>query len=318
MTLDVLVTGGGGYLGSVLCQELLGGGHRVTVIDDGSSAGPGLLSLLSNPAFTLHIVDFRSESTFRHLAQRADVVVHLAAVVGQPACDANPVGATSVNLDGVREVAESVPDGKMLIFASTSSVYGRAPSGVCDETTPPNPVSLYSELKLRAEELVLARPESIVVRPVTLYGSSGSMRLDLLAHQMIWEGLEGRAVSVYEPQRLRSFMHVRDASRALSELVASDSHLLTGQPSAARVVNLTDPMSHVSKRDLAVMIAEMLGCTVDLREGYTDPDERDYRVVSNSPLAPRVRNPMTLGDGLREVAMALRLLRLIRSVDGVR
>lgn len=313
MSLAVLVTGGGGYLGSMLCQELLAAGHRVAVIDNGSGAGSGLLGFLSMPGFTLTLGDVRSPGTVKRVAQNIDVVVHLAAIVGQPACDADPIGATSVNLDGVKEVVESVPDGKLLIFASSSSVYGKASTDFCDEKTAPNPVSLYSELKLKAEEIVLTRPESLVVRPVTLYGSSGSMRYDLLPHQMVREGLVGGVIAVYEPERLRSFLHIRDASRSLSHLVESDPCRIADLRSAERVINLADPMSHISKGDLGAMIAGMLRCRVDVRSGYEDPDERDYRVVSSSQLSPRLARPMALDVGLREVATVLRFTKSIGS-----
>ena len=318
MSLAVLVTGGGGYLGSMLCLELLAAGHRVTVIDNGSGAGSGLLSLLSMPGFTLTLGDVRSPGTVKRVAQNIDVVVHLAAIVGQPACDADPIGATSVNLDGVEIVAESVPDGKLLIFASSSSVYGKALVDFCDEKTTPNPLSLYSELKLKAEEIVLTRPESLVVRPVTLYGSSGSMRYDLLPHQMVREGLDGGVIAVYEPERLRSFLHVRDASRSLSHLAECDPFGIAGLRPSERVVNLADPMSHISKGDLGAMIAGILRCCVDVRTGYEDPDERDYRVVSSSQLSPKLARPMALGMGLREVATVLRFTKSISSAPKVR
>ena len=313
MSLAVLVPGGGGYLGSMLCQELLATGHRVTVIDNGSSAGAGLLGFLSMPSFSLILSDVRNSGVVKRIARSSDVVVHLAAIVGQPACDADPIGATSVNLDGVKEVVESVPDGKLMVFASSSSVYGKASAGVCDERTAPNPVSLYSELKLKAEAIVLTRPESLVVRPVTLYGASGSMRLDLLPHQMVREGLASGVISIYEPERLRSFLHVRDASRCLSRLVESDPRRLVGLHSSERILNLTDPASHISKGELGIMIAGMLGCRVDVRDGYKDPDERDYRVVSGSQLSPQLSRPMALALGLREVASAVRFTQSIAS-----
>ena len=139
------------------------------------------------------------------------------------------------------------------------------------------------------------------------------MRLDLLPHQMVREGLASGVISIYEPERLRSFLHVRDASRCLSRLVESDPRRLVGLHSSERILNLTDPASHISKGELGIMIAGMLGCRVDVRDGYKDPDERDYRVVSGSQLSPQLSRPMALALGLREVASAVRFTQSIAS-----
>lgn len=303
---QVLITGGAGYLGSVLCAELLSGGHSVRVLDSGARRAEGLLALIGHPRFQILFGDIRDDEIVAAAVQGCSTVIHLAGLVGQPACDENPDLARDVSISGTQTIVSALKDDQWLFFASSASVYGSVAAAHCDESTVPNPVSLYARLKLEGEQIVLGRKRSLVFRPATLYGPSGSMRYDLLPHQMMRDAIVHREISVFEPQRVRSFMHVRDAASSLVHLlrhISSDGHAV----GLGRIVNLADPAAHVTKAELARLVSSVAGAPFRVLSGYTDPDLRDYRLTSSAPIMSAFTSRVPFVSGLRGVERAVRL-----------
>jgi nucleoside-diphosphate-sugar epimerase len=309
----VLVTGGAGYLGSVLVGRLLGAGARVVVLDNGRRASLGLLAHAGHPLLEFRVGDVRDRDAVAAAVDGADAVVHLAALVGQSLCDEHPSEAESVNVGGTEVVVGALPSGASLVALSTASVYGFVPGGTCDEATMPRPGSGYAQTKLAAEEVVLAGDTGVVLRPVTLFGTSGSIRLDLLPHTMCYEALRTGTIRVYEGGMLRSFIHVEDVAMAIERILWSGAAARSAA-AADRVINLYNPDLHLTKAALAEVIAEVLAADVRHLEGYVDVDRRNYRVTSRYE-GMAVGEMRGLADAVPGIAQALRLVALMRRAD---
>ncbi len=275
--MKLLVTGGAGYIGSVLVPELLQHGHRVRVLDNFTFGGESLLGAYDHRAFEVAPGEVRDRDLLRAVLSGVDGVIHLAAVVGDPACAQDPEAARRINLQATCDLIDL---GRELgvnrfVFASTCSNYGVSDTTrLADETTPLNPVSLYAETKVAAEEYVMAaagdRFCATVVRLATVFGLSPRMRFDLLVNEFVRDAVLDRKVVVYGPSSWRPFLHVRDAARAFVACLAAPEPLIRGQ-----VFNVG--CGNYRKMELLDLLSQNVpGLRVELAEGKADP--RDYRV----------------------------------------
>jgi nucleoside-diphosphate-sugar epimerase len=190
--MKVFVTGGAGYLGTTLVPLLLESGHSVVVFDSlKTNIGP-ILPFFRNPRFSFVRGDIREKGPLTDAARSADAFVHLAAIVGYPACDRSPEEARSVNVQGSRNVAAAAGRDRPLVFASTSSCYGAVEEALCTEDTPTRPLSLYGETEVEGEEVVRSQCNAIVCRIATAYGLSPRLRLDLLVNDFVYHALHER------------------------------------------------------------------------------------------------------------------------------
>jgi len=312
----VLITGGAGYLGSMLAASLLARGHRVTVLDRLLFGGESLLPLMGAPGFTFVRGDVtKAEDVSRAFSStgevRPEAVVHLAALVGFPACEqAGRAEAFRVNVGGLQtvlDVAEAM-GAKRVIFASTYSIYGKAPDGkLVDESTPPNPQSIYAESKLEAERVLLeARRDlslaAIIFRLATLFGCSGRMRFDLMVNQFVLDAYLNRELILFNSHRKRSFLHLRDALEAFRLAIEAPGGDVHG-----RILNLGNAECNRSKMEIAETIQRMMP---DLRvvEKRLDLNEDTRDAELDSSLARKALgfNPMrSLEDGMQEILAAL-------------
>ena len=186
----VLVTGGAGYIGSIVCEHLLRAGHRVTALDNLRYGEQNLYHLCANPAFDFVRGDARDERLLGNLLRDADVVLPLAALVGAPPCEREPLEARSTNLEAVQALGRLIGREQLVVFPATNSGYGaRTGGGHCDEDTPLEPISLYGRTKVDAESEVLGWPRSISLRLATVFGMSPRMRLDLLVNHFVWQAV---------------------------------------------------------------------------------------------------------------------------------
>jgi nucleoside-diphosphate-sugar epimerase len=304
--LRVLITGGAGYLGSVLCEHLLAAGHSVTVLDALHHGVPSLLHLCGRPDFEFVRGDARDEGAVARLLKTADAVVPLAAVVGAPACDRDPWLATSTNLDAIHMLLRLRSPAQLVVYPTTNSGYGTQSGDVfCTEDTPLEPISLYGRTKVDAESAVLASPNAITLRLATVFGASPRMRLDLLVNHFVHAAVTDRYLVIFEKDFKRNFIHVRDVADCFVHCLAN------GAKMAGRAYNAGLDAANVSKEELALLVQQQVpGFHVVFSEIGSDPDKRNY-IVSNQRLREAgFEARRSLEDGIAELLRAYRLLPL--------
>jgi nucleoside-diphosphate-sugar epimerase len=297
----ILVTGGAGYIGTTLVPMLLNLDHEVVVFDSLRFGLQPLLPFLRNPRLSLQRADIRDRRALKEAARNMDAIVHLAAIVGHPACAAAPDDAQTVNVEGTRNLAAVIGCGRPIIFTSTSSCYGSVPEGTCDEDTPLHPVSLYGSTKAHAEAILLDTSDTIVYRVATAYGLSPRLRLDLLVNHFVHQALHEHRIALYQSSARRSFIHVQDVARAIIMALEQSEAML------GRVYNVGDENQNLTKMDLCRAIQQVIpGVEIDVSLIAQDPDRRDYLVSYARIRDLGFRPKITLAEGIRELAGILR------------
>ena len=298
--MKILVTGGAGYLGSVMVPKLLEAGHKVTVLDTFAYGNDSTLALYcGDPNFDIHRVDCRDISAMRPYLKDADVVMPLAALVGAPICNLNPLDAELLNVTSQLELINALSKDQRVINPSTESVYGRQPE-VCDETTPVGPLVSYGVQKLKVEEALTERGNAISFRQATLFGMSPRMRLDLMVNDFTWRALKDRSLIIFEGHAMRTMCHVVDAARAFV-------HCLSLEPKGHDIYNVG--AIAISKSSLCEAIkAQVPGFCVVEQQFSADPDARNYSVSQAKLEATGYKSIMTLEAGVRELLAGYRCL----------
>jgi nucleoside-diphosphate-sugar epimerase len=303
--MNILITGGAGYIGSVLTPTLLTNGHAVTVVDNFMFRQNSLTDCCHYPAFHVVRGDCRDEATMKPLIAKADVLIPLAALVGAPLCDRDPMAAQTTNLDAVAMLCRLASEQQWILMPVTNSGYGVGEKGKhCTEDTPLRPISLYGVTKVKAEEKVLERQNSISFRLATVFGMSPRMRVDLLVNDFVHRALSDRAVVIFEGHFKRNYVHVRDVVRAF--LHGLDKFAtMKGRPYN---VGLDD--ANLSKLELCAVIKKHLPRFVFLEAPIgEDPDKRDY-IVSNARIATTGFKPeWDLDRGIQELIKGFTILR---------
>ena len=300
----ILVTGGAGYLGSVLCERLLAAGHRVTALDALVHGVPSLLHLCASPAFDFVRGDVRDEDLVQRLLRDADAVVPLAAVVGAPACERDPWRAEAVNLDAIRLLLRLRSASQLVVYPNTNSGYGASTGEVfCTEDTPLEPISLYGRTKVEAERAVLAAPNSVTLRLATVFGSSPRLRLDLLVNHFVYAAVSDGYLVIFEKDFKRNFIHVRDVADAFLHCLENGARM------AGRAYNAGLDGANLSKGELALEVKKQVpALDITFSEIGSDPDKRNY-VVSNQRLREAgFEARRSLETGISELIRAYRLL----------
>ncbi|MDE2291892.1 MAG: NAD(P)-dependent oxidoreductase [Elusimicrobia bacterium] len=301
----ILVTGGAGYIGSVLVPRLLAAGHEVTVLDDFRFAPSSLLDCCASERFRVVRGDCRDERTMRDLLKSPDAVIPLAALVGAPLCDADAVGARSTNLDAVRLLLKLRSPSQRVLYPTTNSGYGIGePGKFCTEETPLRPLTLYGTTKVEAERAILDAGNCVTLRLATVFGMSPRMRFDLLVNDFVYRAVVDRAVVVFEGHFKRNYIHVRDVARAFQWcLERFDS--MKDEPYN---VGLDD--ANLSKLELCAKIKEHLPKFVYLEAPIgEDPDKRDYIVSNQKIYGTGFRPEHSLDRGIEELVKGYAILR---------
>ncbi len=304
----ILITGGAGYIGSVLVPMLLQEGHSVHVLDNFWFQQTSLAECCIHPNFSVTRGDCRNNSTMEKALKDADVIIPLAAVVGAPACNLDPTAATSINLDAVQLLLKLRSKQQRIILPNTNSGYGIGEKGAfCTEESPLKPISLYGKTKVEAELATLAAGNSITVRLATVFGMSPRMRVDLLVNDFVYRAVMDRAVVVFEGHMKRNYIHIRDVCRVFLHGI-DNFEKMQGH---AYNVGLSD--ANLSKNELCAEIQKHIPSFTFLEAPIgEDPDKRDY-IVSNAKIeATGFKPKYGLSDGIRELMKGYTILRNTR------
>jgi nucleoside-diphosphate-sugar epimerase len=301
----VLVTGGLGYLGSVVCEHLLGAGFEVKALDNlmYGTGQQGLYHLCASPRFDFVRGDVRDEALLKGLLRDADVIIHLAAVVGASACDRDPVLATSVNLDAVRLLARLRSPRQLVLFPNTNSGYGTTSGeSFCTEDSPLRPISLYGRTKVEAERVLLDGPNAVALRLATVFGMSPRLRLDLLVNHFVYAAYKEGYLVLFEKDFKRNFVHIRDVADCLLFAIAHAPRL------AGRPYNLGLDSANLSKEELALKVKEHVpNFYIHVAPIGQDPDKRNYIVSSQRLREAGFTARRSLDDGIRELLKGYRM-----------
>ena len=301
----VLVTGGAGYIGSIFVPELLRRGHQVTVIDNFMYRQASLIDCVHDDNLEIVRGDVRNRDLIEKHIKGKDFIFPLACIVGAPACDRDPIGAKSTNLDAVKMILELRDPAQRVIFPNTNSGYGVGSKNVfCDESSFLNPVSLYGRLKVEAEKAVLEAGNSITLRLATVFGMSHRMRLDLLVNDFVHKAMRDKGILLFEAHFKRNFIHIRDVARAFLHCM-DNFEKMKGQ---AYNLGLSD--ANLSKVELCERIKKYVPEFVHVEsEIGEDPDKRDY-IVSNAKIEATGFKPAhSLDHGIAELVKGYQIIR---------
>jgi len=306
-----LVTGAGGYIGSILCDILLSRGNTVLATDNFNKGNcNSLIPYITNRNFRFQFLDVTDPQSCDDLLKSNDIeaVFHLAGMVGLPICDKRWGMANAVNSIGTYNIVEAckkVYRRPALIYSNTGSVYGRLDT-VCTEDSATNPQSIYGCTKLFAEKYVLDYEYGLSVRFATLMGISPNMRVNLLVNDLVYRAMTEKHINVFEPDAKRTFLHVRDGARAL---VMFAQKLWSGD-NEEKVYNIGDDSLNHTKREIAERIAKKTGCKVSYESTAMDGDLRDYLVCYDRCKAEGFSAEITLDETIDELIKCIPLLRL--------
>lgn len=304
MAYNILVTGGAGYLGSVLVPELLKLGHRVTVLDTFMFGQNSLLECCAYTNFDVIRGDAREEAVLKPLLQKADYIISLAALVGAPLCGRDKIGTLTTNRDAIISLTKLASKEQRIIYPCTNSGYGIGQKDTyCTEETPLKPISLYGIAKVEAEKALLDRGNSISLRLATVFGMSPRMRIDLLVNDFTYRAVKDRFVVVFEGHFKRNYIHIRDVARAFIHAI-DNFDTMKSEPYN---VGLSD--ANLSKLELCAKIKEQVSDFVYLEAPIgEDPDKRDY-IVSNEKIEKTGFKPVySLEMGIKELIKGYRII----------
>jgi len=300
----VLVTGGAGYLGSVLCEHLLHQGYQVTVVDNLMYGQNSLFHLCADPRFEFVFGDVRDEGLMRLLLKKADVLIALAAVVGAPACDRDPWLARSVNWESVQLLNRFRDSSQLVVYPNTNSGYGtKSGDAYCTEDTPLEPISFYGQTKVQAELELLNSPNVITLRLATVFGMSPRMRLDLLVNHFVYLAVTDGYIVIFERDFKRNYIHIRDVADCFVHCIENADRMV-GRP-----YNVGLDAANLSKVELALKVKEYIpNFYIHFSEVGSDPDKRNYIVSNQRLLQAGFKARRTLDDGIQELLKGYRLM----------
>jgi nucleoside-diphosphate-sugar epimerase len=301
----ILVTGGAGYIGSVLVPSLLEEGYAVTVLDNFLYRQTPLLDCCHHKRLTIVRGDARDGDILKRLFKTADIILPLACLTGAPLCDRYPREAQSVVYEAVRLILDLRRPGQRVIFPTTNSGYGIGQKDrYCTEDTPLSPISIYGRLKVKAEQDILAAGDSISLRLATAFGISPRMRLDLLVNDFTCRAVHDRFIVLFEAHFKRNFIHVRDAALAFRHAL-KNFDVMKNQ---AYNVGLSD--ANLSKWELCEQIKKQIPDFYFMESPIgKDPDKRDY-IVSNEKIEKTGFRPqVSLEDGIAELIKGFQVIR---------
>ncbi|MBI3500272.1 MAG: SDR family oxidoreductase [Bacteroidetes bacterium] len=289
--LNILITGGAGYKGVILLEELLKRGHKVTVLDNFMYGHDSVLGFVGEKNCTLIRKDIRNlEKTD---VSKYDMIYHLAGISGYPACEANPHSAQIINVDSTKKLVSYLSKNQVLVNASTTSFYGSS-GEVMHENSPVAPVSLYGITKLEAERICMQHPNSVSFRFATLFGVSRKMRADLLVNDFVYKAVTERSLVLFDSKSIRTYLHVRDAVDAYL--------MITEKPEkfSAQIFNVGSNELNFSKLDLAKKIQEQIDFKI-IDSDLNDFDKRNFIINYDKINSLGFKPKVSLEEGISEL-----------------
>jgi len=293
----ILVTGGAGYIGSVVVPELLQKGHQVTVIDNFLFNQLSLLDVSYSKNLKIIRGDVNNEKLLKDEVIKHDVIIPLAAIVGAPACSQNLFLAEQTNTNQIKTIVSNTSKSQQIIFPVTNSGYGIGKKDMfCDENSPLNPISFYGKSKVESEKILLDNGNAVTFRLATVFGTSPRMRMDLLVNDFVYRAVKDRFIVLFESHFKRNYIHVRDISSVFIHGLENYEEL-KGEPFN---VGLSD--ANISKKELCEKIQKHVNeFHIIENEMSSDPDKRDY-IVSNEKIESTGWKPnFSLDDGIEEL-----------------
>jgi len=305
----VLITGGAGYLGSVLTEVLLNKGYQVTILDNLIYKQTSVAPFSFNKNFKFVFGDVRNTALLKDLVQQHDVIIPLAAIVGMPACKAQPQATIDINYKQVKNITEIATKDQMILIPNTNSQYGSS-TEIITEDSPFKPLSLYAETKCDAEKAVLDSGNGIALRLATVFGMSYRMRMDLLVQDFVYKAITDGYLVLFESHFIRNYIHVRDIANTFLFMIENYDKCNNN----AFNVGLTE--ANCTKLELAQTIQKYVPDLVIVENNFKqDFDQRNY-MVSNAKLESKGWKPeFSLEDGIQELIMGYQLIRKFKDKD---
>jgi nucleoside-diphosphate-sugar epimerase len=305
----VLITGGAGYLGSVLTEVLLNKGYQVTVLDNLIYKQTSLSPLAFNKNFNFILGDVTIESTLKPLVESHDVIIPLAAIVGMPACKANPEMTVKVNYEQIKNVVKWTTKNQIVLLPNTNSQYGSS-TEIITEESPFKPLSLYAETKCDAEKALLDSGNGIAMRLATVFGMSYRMRMDLLVNDFVYKALTDGYMVLFESHFIRNYIHIRDIANTFVFMIENYEKCNNN------AFNVGLSSANCTKLELAETIKKYVPDLVIVQNDFKqDFDQRNY-IVSNAKLESQGWVPtFTLEDGIQELIKGYQFINKFKNKD---
>ena len=292
---NVLITGGAGYIGSILTELLLSKGYEVTVLDNLLYKQTSLLHLCNNKNFTFIKGDVTDKEQLQALSSTHDIIIPLAAIVGAPACDSNPDLTVKVNFEQIKNIVDVLSNDQKLIMPNTNSQYGSS-KDIITEESPFNPLSLYAKTKCDAEDYIIDKGNGICLRLATVFGSSPRMRTDLLVNDFVYKSITEGVLVLFQSHFKRNYIHVRDIAETFLFCIENYKKL------NGEVFNVGLSDANLNKKELAETIKKHYPKLVIIENDFSsDFDNRNY-IVSNEKLESHGWKPLhSINDGIKEL-----------------
>jgi len=300
--MKILLTGGSGYIGTALTPMLLEQGHEVTNFDSLLITGYATIPFFRHPNYSFIKGDIRDKESLKKVVEGQDIIIHLAAIVGFPACSKDPSLAYTTNVEGTQNLTDLIKPSQYVLFGSTGSNYGALVDGVCTEETPLNPLSLYGKTKTEAERMLMEKGNATAYRFATAFGISPRLRLDLLVNDLTHQAVKQKHMVVYEANFMRTFIHVHDIARSFMFAIDNRDKMI------GEVFNVGDDRMNFSKREVCEMIVKKTNAYVHYADVGEDADKRNYIVSYDKINKLGFQTTISLDEGIEELIKAVQVV----------
>lgn len=304
--MKILITGGAGYIGSVLTPKLLALGHEVTVLDKLMFSETSLLNNCHMKEFDFINGDCRDETLLKSILPQFDAIIPLAALVGAPLCDKDPVLTEEINFKAIKSIHDLTSPNQMIFYPNTNSGYGiGAKDEMCTEESPLTPISLYGKTKVEAEKVLLDSGRAVTFRLATVFGASPRMRMDLLVNDFVYRAYRDSFIILFESHFRRNYIHIQDVANAFIFAIENFDKM----KGEAYNVGLSD--ANLTKMQLSEKIKEYLPNFVIMEDDYAqDKDKRDYIVCNDKIENCGFKPQYSLDDGIKELLKVYSMLKV--------